>query len=134
MSVQTKTFKHGVPWEESFGYSQGYLVGDTLYISGQLSHDDAGNFVGEGDFETQVRTTFKNIDKVLQKFGATKENIVDDTVLVVNLREHWDAVQRLHLEYFGQHHPASTTIGISALALPEQLVEIRVIARLDLNQ
>ncbi|PFK99257.1 hypothetical protein COJ01_19910 [Priestia megaterium] len=133
MSKQISTFKHGVPWEESFGYSQGVRVGDTLYVSGQLSHDEEGNFIGEGDFETQVRTTFKNIDKVLNAFGATKKNIVDDTVLVVNLQENSEAVQKLHLEYFEDHHPASTTVGISALAFPEQLVEIRVTARLDLN-
>ena len=32
----------GVPWEEQYGYAQAVKVGDTVCVSGQLSHDDAG--------------------------------------------------------------------------------------------
>ncbi|MFD5559504.1 RidA family protein [Kitasatospora griseola] len=53
--------------------SQATQVGDTVYVSGQLSHDDRhGNFVGAGDFELQVRTTLENLDLVLRQFGAER--------------------------------------------------------------
>ncbi|MFC8009846.1 MULTISPECIES: RidA family protein [Streptomyces] len=39
-------------------------------MSGQLSHDRHGDFVGAGDFELQVRTTLENLDLVLRQFGA----------------------------------------------------------------
>src|SRR5947208_11631435 len=55
----------GMPWEKLYGFTQAIRVGPTLYISGQLSHDMEANFVGEGDFELQVRTTFANLDRVL---------------------------------------------------------------------
>ena len=32
----------GVPWEDAYGYAQAIKVGDTIYVSGQLSHDDKG--------------------------------------------------------------------------------------------
>jgi hypothetical protein len=35
-----------MPWEETYGYAQAVRVGDTIYVSGQLSHDDAGNIIG----------------------------------------------------------------------------------------
>jgi len=35
----------GMPWEEQYGYAQAVKIGDTVYVSGQLSHDDAGNMV-----------------------------------------------------------------------------------------
>ena len=35
----------GMPWEAQYGYAQAVKVGDTIYVSGQLSHDDNGNMV-----------------------------------------------------------------------------------------
>ncbi|MEU6394764.1 Rid family hydrolase [Streptomyces sp. NPDC046939] len=133
MSSQMKTFGFGVPWESSYGYSQATQVGDTVYVSGQLSHDRDGAFVGAGDFELQVRTTFENLDLVLRQVGAERRQIVETTVLVRNLRENFDAVARLHAEYFGEHRPASTVMGVVDLALPDQLVEIGALVRLDVR-
>jgi enamine deaminase RidA (YjgF/YER057c/UK114 family) len=123
----TKAFESygfGMPWEDGFGFSQAIRVGDVLYISGQLSHDMEANFVGEGDFETQVRTTFANLDRVLDHYGASREQIVETMVYVKDLRERFDDIARLHREYVGDHRPTSTLLGVMDLALPEQLVEI----------
>ena len=35
----------GVPWEDAYGYAQAIKVGDTIYVSGQLSHDDKGTLI-----------------------------------------------------------------------------------------
>ncbi|MFF0276910.1 RidA family protein [Streptomyces sp. NPDC004330] len=126
-----KAFGFGKPWESSYGYSQAVQVGDTLYVSGQLSHDRHGDFVGAGDFELQVRTTLENLDLVLREFGAERHQIVETAVLVRNLRENFDATARLHAECFNEHRPASTVMGVSDLALPDQLVEIGAVVRFD---
>ncbi|MFE7404466.1 RidA family protein [Streptomyces sp. NPDC057557] len=133
MSSQVKTFGFGMPWESAYGYSQAVQVGETVYVSGQLSHDRDGNFVGTGDYELQVRTTLDNLDLVLKQFGAERNQIVETTVLVRNLRENFDTTARLHAEYFGDHRPTSTVMGISDLALPDQLVEIGALVRLDVK-
>ncbi|MBW8707236.1 2-iminobutanoate/2-iminopropanoate deaminase [Streptomyces sp. MBT84] len=133
MPVQAKRFGFGMPWESPYGYSQAIQVGDTVYVSGQVSHDRDGNFVGAGDFELQVATTLANLDLVLEHFGAQRSQIVESTVLVKNLRENFDATARLHAAYFGEHWPTSTTIGVSDLALPDQLVEIGALVRLDVK-
>ncbi|MEU2288568.1 Rid family hydrolase [Streptomyces sp. NPDC013178] len=133
MSSQVKVFGFGMPWEPLYGYSQATQVGDTVYVSGQLSHDRHGNFVGAGDFELQVRTTLENLDLVLRQFGAERSQIVETTVLVRNLRENFDTTARLHVEYFGEHRPTSTVMGVSDLALPDQLVEIGALVRLDVK-
>ncbi|GAA3001107.1 RidA family protein [Kitasatospora albolonga] len=131
MSTQVQAFGFGMPWESLYGYSQATRVGDTVYVSGQLSHDGEGTFVGADDFELQVRTALENLDLVLRQFGAERGQIVETTVLVRNLRENFDATARLHSEYFGEHRPASTVMGVSDLALPDQLVEIGALVRLD---
>lgn len=133
MSSQAKVFGFGMPWESLYGYSQATQVGDTVYVSGQLSHDHHGNFVGADDFELQVRTTLENLDLVLGQFGAERSQIVETTVLVRKLRENFDTTARLHAEYFGEHRPASTVMGVSDLALPDQLVEIGALVRLDVK-
>jgi 2-iminobutanoate/2-iminopropanoate deaminase len=126
-----KPFGFGMPWEDSYGFAQAVEAGDTLYISGQLSHDMDAKFVGEGDFELQVRTTFANIDRVLEAHGARKDQIVETMVYVTNLREHFEDIARLHREYFGDHRPTSTLVGVVDLALPPQMVEISAVALLN---
>ncbi|MFJ2952752.1 RidA family protein [Streptomyces sp. NPDC087226] len=133
MSIQAETFDFGVPWESLYGYSQALRVGDTVYISGQLSHDKDGAFVGAGDFALQTSTTFANLDLVLEHFGASRRQVVETTVLVRNLREHFDTLAPLHAQYFGEHRPTSTVTGVSDLALPEQLIEVGAVVRLDLD-
>jgi enamine deaminase RidA (YjgF/YER057c/UK114 family) len=56
---------------------------------------------------------------------------VETMVYVKNLREHFDDIARLHREYFGDHRPTSTLLGVVDLALPPQLVEISAIAVLQ---
>ncbi|WSD62337.1 RidA family protein [Actinacidiphila glaucinigra] len=134
MTVQLSAFDFGMPWESLYGYSQAVQAGETLYISGQLSHDSAGAFIGTGDFELQMRTTLDNLDRVLEHFGARRDQIVETTVLVRGLRDHFDTAARLHAAYCGDHRPTSTVMGVSDLALPDQLVEIGAVVRLDVNR
>lgn len=132
MTAKTNTANHGMPWEDAFGYSQALRVGDTIYISGQLSHDETGKLTGEDDFAAQMRGSFANVEKLLAGLGASRRQIVEDLVAVVNLRANFNTVVEEHRRYFGDHRPASTTIGVVELALPGQLVEIAVTVRLDL--
>lgn len=131
--IEKQVYRHGVAWEDSFGYSQGLRCGDTLYISGQCPHDMEGNLIGVGDFNAQIRAVFANLDRVLAHFGASKNQIVNDTVLIVNPVENFDPVSAAHLEYFGDHRPASTTLGVTGLAFVGQLVEVAVTVRMDMQ-
>ncbi|MEX3508160.1 hypothetical protein VVR84_01270 [Kocuria carniphila] len=58
--------------------------------------------------------------------------MVETTILIVALRDNFDAVSEAHREYFGSHRPASTAQGAVDLAIPDQLVEIAATVRLDL--
>ena len=78
-----KAFNHHVPWEQRYGFSQALQVGETIYISGQFAHDADGNFVGEGDFDAQLKAALENLDKVLAYFGALRSQVVETTILVV---------------------------------------------------
>ncbi|MDQ0577232.1 RidA family protein [Agromyces albus] len=122
------TFSHDVSGEKEFGFAQAIKVGDTIYISGQLSHDDKGDFLHADDLDGQFQQVWANLDKVLAHYGITRNQIVQDGVFVVNLPENAATVASSHLAYFGEHRPTSTTVGVEALFFPGQLLEINFIA------
>ena len=64
-------------WEKEYGYSQAVKVDNTIYVSGQVSHDDNGNIVDQGNMEIQMRQAYANIEKLLAQYGATIDNILD---------------------------------------------------------
>jgi enamine deaminase RidA (YjgF/YER057c/UK114 family) len=119
-----------MPWEKEYGYSQAVKVGDTIYLSGQISHNETGEIVGVGDVEAQIRQAYVNIKKLLAEYGASVENIVDETWFVTDI-EAGDAVAgKLRKEiYSGIPVVALTVVEIKRLAFPELLVEIKCVAR-----
>ncbi len=142
--LKKKLFQHGVPWEAAYGYHQAVQVGDTIFISGQLSHDDAGNFIGPApvdasgritdtsNMELQMRTTYGNAAKVLAFFGATLANVVDEVVYTTDIDATFAVAGRVRRDVFGTETPecASTLVGTTRLALSQQLVEISFTALL----
>lgn len=129
MIAQHQTLSHGLDAEDLYGFSQALLVGDTLYISGQVGLGDDGQIVGADDFGQQIAAVFSNIDKVLKAFGMVREHIVSDTVLAVGLQNHFMDIAAAHKGYFGQHKPTSTALGVTELAFPGLLVEIAAVAQ-----
>lgn len=143
-----KTSNFDVPWEREFGYVQAVQMNDIVYLSGQLSHDSEGNFVAPAvlnvngrpedysQMESQVRQTYVNAARLLAEFGATLDDVVEEALFVLDVPEAFAASAKVRKEMYGTPVPqcASSIIGVSALARPEQLVEITfraVVSRAD---
>jgi len=129
--MKNKTYNHGVPWDGEHGISQGYCVNGTIYISGQFSHDMKGEFIGQGDIQAQTRQTLKNLDRVLAGFGANRSNIAEIEIFLTNPKEDFEKCIRIFKEYVGEHRPAGTLVGVSGMAFPDQLIEIRAVAHIN---
>ncbi|KAG7390765.1 hypothetical protein PHYPSEUDO_006884 [Phytophthora pseudosyringae] len=125
------TYKHNASWEELHGYVQVVRVGETAYFSGQFAHEGEKP-VAEGDFAAQSDATFVNLDKCLAEAGATRHQVVHSEVLVVALSKNMEVMTAKHKQFFGSHRPACTVWGVTALAQPHMLVEIKLTVRLDL--
>ena len=114
-----------MPWEKEYGYAQAVKVGDTIYVSGQVSHDDDGNIVGHGDMGAQMRQAYLNIQKLLAQYGAAIENIVDEILFVTDMDAAFTSAVKLRQEIFsGTPVVASTIVQIQRLAFPELMIEI----------
>ncbi len=132
MAIKKETKSLGMPWEKEYGYAQAVKVGDTIYLSGQVSHDDRGNIVGLRDMEAQMRQAYANIQKVLAQYGATMDNVVDEVLFVTDMDTAFAAAVKCRREVFsGAPVVASTIVQIQRLAFPELLIEIRCVAKLN---
>src|SRR5512147_1288516 len=116
----------GMPWEELYGYAQAVKVDDTIYVSGQLSHDDQGNIVGpaplddsgrirdHSNMETQMRQTYANAKKILSEFGATLDNVVEEVLYVTDMETAFAAAGPVRKEAYASKTPAvASTIVVT---------------------
>jgi enamine deaminase RidA (YjgF/YER057c/UK114 family) len=117
-------FTYDVPAESDFGYSQAIKSGELIHVSGQLSFDESGEFQHADDFAAQLKRTYANMDKILTHYGATRNQVISQTLYVVNLRQNATATAEGNRAYFGNHRPASTVVGVTELTLPGQVIEI----------
>ncbi|MFF8642888.1 RidA family protein [Streptomyces sp. NPDC015345] len=117
-------FNHDIPAESDFGYAQAIRSGELIHVSGQLAFDETGTFVHAGDFGAQLQQTYTNLDRVLDHYGATRNQVVSQNLYVVNLRQNAAATAEGNLAYFGDHRPTATVLGVTELTLPGQVVEI----------
>ena len=131
MAIKKETKSLGMPWEKEYGYSQAVKVGNTIYISGQVSHDDKGKIVGHRDMEAQMRQAYTNIQNVLAQYGATMDNVVEEILFVTDMDTAFTAAKKCRDEIFsGTPIVASTIVQIQRLAFPELMIEIRCVAKL----
>ncbi|WBB60961.1 Rid family hydrolase [Streptomyces sp. WMMC500] len=120
-------FTHGVAPENEFGYAQAIRSGELIHVAGQVAFDETGEFAYADDCAAQLDLTYVNLDRVLGHYGATRNQIVSQTVYGVHLGQNAAAISAGNLAYFGAHRPVSTVVGVSELAFPGQLVEIAVV-------
>ncbi len=110
-----------------YAISPGWKVGDLLFLSGQAAIDEGGAIVGIGDFDAQLAQTFANIDRVLAAGGSSRDRIIKVTIYLTDMGN-FPAMVEARKHYFSAPWPADTTVEVKALALPELMVEIDVIA------
>ncbi|CAN5435567.1 RidA family protein [soil metagenome] len=107
---------------------QAVVAGDTIYLRGQIGQDlDTRANVGVGDVAAQTEQAMANIAMLLDEAGAMLADIVKVTVYLVDPR-YREPVYRVIGRWLTGVHPVSTGLVVSALARPEWLVEVDVIA------
>ena len=102
----------------------------TIYTAGQVSTDENGALVGAGDLAAQTEQVMRNVGLALAAAGASYADIVKITTYVVNYKpENRSIIGKARATFFaGRTPPASTLVGVAALALPEWLIEIEAVA------
>lgn len=113
----------GAPWEQSVGYCRALRAGPHIYVTGTTSVTDDGQPYAPGDPEAQAARCLELIEAAIIKLGASKAHIVRTRMFVTDITQ-WEAFGRAHQAFFGEHHPTTTMVEVSAFISHELLIEI----------
>ena len=113
-------------------------VGDFIFVSGTSSRRADNSIAGVDiidemgtkylNIETQTREVLNNIDKNLQKVGASLKDVVDVTSFLVNMND-FAGYNKAYAKFFDKETgPTRTTVAVHQLPHPDLVVEIKVVA------
>jgi enamine deaminase RidA (YjgF/YER057c/UK114 family) len=112
---------------DAYHFSQATRVGDTIWVSGQVGIDAATMAPGQGA-EAQAKLAFEALKGVLEAAGASLADVVELTTFHIDLRGDMPAFAKVKDAYFPDRYPSWTAVGVTQLALPELLLEVRAVA------
>lgn len=99
--------------------SQAVVHGDTVYLSGQVAQGDS--------VEAQTKAILASIDSLLAEAGASRETMLSATVWLTDMA-HFPAFNALWEAWLERIVPPTRATTQAALAAPEYLIEIAIIA------
>jgi enamine deaminase RidA (YjgF/YER057c/UK114 family) len=105
--------------------------GKLVLVSGQVSLDREGTVVGKGDLKAQTRQVYANLKAALAAAGAQPKDVLKMTTFVVGYRpEMLPVLREVRSGFFGTEAPppASTLVGVQALAREDFLIEVEAVA------
>ncbi|RMG80553.1 MAG: RidA family protein [Bacteroidetes bacterium] len=107
-------------------YSQGVLVNDTLYVSGQIAINPKSGKLITDSLEKETHQVMKNIRAVLNAAGMDFTHVVKSSIFLSDMNN-FQKVNEIYAQYFSENPPARETVEVACL--PKNVnVEISVIA------
>ena len=114
------------PTDTEMGYSYGLQVGDTIYVTGQIARNGAGECVGVNDAERQAEEVFRNIATVLAEADATLDDVVQLTIYVKDPSVA-KPIQQVRRRMFKAPYPTAALV-VAPPPIPDYLMEIQAVA------
>lgn len=106
-------------------YSQGKIVGDFIFTSGQIALNPNGEFI-DGDIVAQTRQVLENLSAILKEADSSLAKVVKTNVFLADMGD-FGAMNEIYAEYFGDNKPARSTVAVKTLPKNAK-VEIECIA------
>jgi len=106
-------------------YSQGIMVDNFIFCSGQLGIEPESGQLVEG-IEKQTEQALKNLEAILTEAGASLKNVSKTTVYLKNLTD-FPKMNEVYSQFFGEHKPARATVEVANLP-KGALIEIEAMA------
>ena len=111
---------------DNYHFSQATRVGDMVWVSGQVGIDS--DMRPAKGLAEQARLAFAGLKSVLEAAGASLGDVVELVTFHIDLRGGATEFGAVKDEFFPSHYPSWSAVGVTELAMPELLVEIRAVA------
>lgn len=109
--------------EKEYGYTHAVRIGDDLKISGAVSMNDSGMIVAPGNMEQQMKNCYADLEKILQHYGYTVDDVVAENIYTTNMAE-FIKVSGFRNSIYKKQFPTGTWLEVKGLAVEGQLIEI----------
>lgn len=111
--------------EKAYGYSHAVRIGNYLIVSGAVSMNDSGAPTAVGDLQQQMKNCYSDLEKVLQHYGYTFDDVIVENIFTTNMAEFLNhSVYRNDI--YKKNFPTGTWLEVKGLALPEFMIEIEI--------
>lgn len=107
-------------------YSQGVMVNNFLFISGQLPMDPETMEMVTGDIQQQTKQSLENIKAILEEAGLNFNNVIKTTVFIKDMDD-FAKINEIYGNYFNENKPARACVEVARLP-KDAGVEIEAIA------
>ena len=111
--------------EAAYGYSHAVKIGDDIKISGAVSMDDSGTPTAVGDLEQQMKNAYSDLDKVLQHYGYTFDDVVAENIFTTDMARFLE-VSSYRSSIYTKQFPTGSWLEVKGLALPGLMIEIEL--------
>lgn len=108
-------------------FSEAVIVGDFLFLSGQLGNRPGTPHLVAGGIAAEARQTMDNIAAVLEANGSSFDKMVKCTIMLADIAD-WPAFNEIYVTYFKPPYPSRSAFAATGLALGAR-VEVECIAR-----
>ncbi len=109
--------------EKDYGYSHAVRIGGDLKISGAVSMNDSGIIVAPGNMEQQMKNCYSDLEKILQHYGYSFDDVVAENIYTTNMQE-FERVSGFRSTIYKKQFPSGTWLEVKGLAVQGQLIEI----------
>jgi len=109
--------------EKEYGYTHAIKIGDDLKISGAVSMNDSGMIVAPGNMEQQMKNCYADLEKILQHYGYTYDDVVAENVYTTNMADFIKA-SPFRNSIYKKQFPTGTWLEVKGFAVEGQLIEI----------
>ncbi|MEQ9617013.1 MAG: RidA family protein [Phycisphaerales bacterium] len=128
--IDRRRVSTGSPFEPIVGISRAVRAGNLIAVTGTAPIGPSGELVGPGDPEAQARRCLEIIKAALEELGAGLHHVYRTRTLLARIDD-WEAVARVHGEYFRAIRPANTIMQVTRFIDSEWLVEFEADAWVD---
>ena len=117
-------------WDRPMPFSQGWKVGDMIFVGGQRSLDQEGNVIGSGDIEAQTEEVFRNLNTMLEAGGGDRNSLMRQNTYFrffgegPEVTRYWEKMTNVRRRHMSSPSAAGAGLRITGFPIAGELIQV----------